>query len=77
MERIKKIGFGGGCHWCTEAVFQAIKGVTKVEQGYISSSTPHSSLSEGVIVHFNPSLVSLEMLIAIHVHTHQLSLIHI
>jgi peptide-methionine (S)-S-oxide reductase len=31
--KIDKIGFGGGCHWCTEAVFQSINGVIKVEQG--------------------------------------------
>lgn len=71
MERIIKIGFGGGCHWCTEAVFQATPGVMRVEQGYISSSAPNTSLSEGIIVHFNPSLVGLELLIAIHLHTHR------
>ena len=37
MMQLKKIGLGGGCHWCTEAVFQAFNGVEKVEQGYISS----------------------------------------
>ena len=34
------IGFGGGCHWCTEAVFEAIAGVTQVEQGWITSVPP-------------------------------------
>ena len=29
---VEKIAVGGGCHWCTEAVFQALKGVEKVEQ---------------------------------------------
>ena len=37
IEKKSKIGFGGGCHWCTEAFFQALLGVEKVEQGWIAS----------------------------------------
>ncbi len=68
--RDKKIGFGGGCHWCTEAVFASIKGVTKVEQGWIASNPPHDAYSEAVIVNFLPSVVSLPDLINVHLHTH-------
>ncbi len=64
------IAFGGGCHWCTEAVFKALKGVLKVDQGYIASTAPNESFSEGVIVTYKPNIISLEQLIEIHLHTH-------
>ena len=65
-----KVGFGGGCHWCTEGVFQSLKGILKVEQGWISSLGDNSEFSEGVIVHFNTEVISLEDLIEIHLYTH-------
>ncbi|MEO7523117.1 MAG: peptide-methionine (S)-S-oxide reductase [Ferruginibacter sp.] len=68
--KIEKIGLGGGCHWCTEAFFQSLKGVEKVEQGWICSIAPNDSFSEAVIVHYNPILIPLKILIAIHLHTH-------
>ncbi|CAM4192577.1 peptide-methionine (S)-S-oxide reductase [Zobellia nedashkovskayae] len=66
-----KIALGGGCHWCTEAVFQSLNGVNKVEQGFISSTGNHSAFSEAIIVHFNPIVISLKELIEIHLHTHK------
>ncbi len=65
-----KIALGGGCHWCTEAVFQSLKGVEKVEQGYVASIHENNSFSEAIIVHFNNEEISLETLIEIHLHTH-------
>jgi len=71
MAEIEKIAMGGGCHWCTEAVFQSLKGVQLVEQGFIASHGNSDKFSEGVIVHFDPHLIPLEVLIEIHLHTHQ------
>lgn len=31
---MEKVAFGGGCFWCTEAVFKMLKGVSKVLPGY-------------------------------------------
>ncbi|WP_373056469.1 peptide-methionine (S)-S-oxide reductase [Zunongwangia sp. H14] len=67
---LKKIAFGGGCHWCTEAIFQALKGVSRVEQGYVASTGENSGFSEAVIIHFNPEAISLKRLIEIHLRTH-------
>lgn len=76
MDHISKIGFGGSCHWCTEAIFQSLKGVHKVEQGWIASQKEKSDFSEAVIVHFNPENISLETLIAVHLHTHSCTSLH-
>ena len=73
---IKKIGFGGGCHWCAEAVFTSLKGVHKVEQGFIQSVTPFNTFSEAVIVIFDTSLITLKDLTEIHLHTHASSSMH-
>lgn len=70
-ENLEKIALGGGCHWCTEAVFQSLKGVRTVEQGYVSFKSGEESFSEAVIVHFKPLKISLERLIEVHLYTHQ------
>jgi peptide-methionine (S)-S-oxide reductase len=67
---MKKIGFGGGCHWCTEAVFQSLKGVRQVDQGWIKSVAPYDSFSEAVVVHFRPEIIDYKTLIEIHLLTH-------
>ncbi|MGB7843442.1 MAG: peptide-methionine (S)-S-oxide reductase [Salinimicrobium sp.] len=76
MTKLKKIGLGGGCHWCTEAVFQAVPGVERVEQGYIASEGAASSFSEAVIIHYPSKKAFLEQLIRIHLHTHSSTSAH-
>jgi peptide-methionine (S)-S-oxide reductase len=43
---IQKITFGNGCFWCTEAIFQSVKGVKKVESGYMGGVTKNPTYIE-------------------------------
>jgi peptide-methionine (S)-S-oxide reductase len=33
--------FANGCFWCTEAIFEQLKGVVKVTSGYMGGNTPN------------------------------------
>ena len=66
----RKIGLGGGCHWCTEGVFESLLGIAKVNQGWIASSGENSDFSEAVEVYFDPAVISLSDLVEIHLYTH-------
>ena len=74
--KLNKLGLGGGCHWCTEGIFQSLRGVHRVEQGWISSTAPHDAFSEAVIVHYDPSEITADDLIEIHLATHACEAAH-
>src|SRR6195952_1575905 len=71
-----KIGFGGSCHWCTEAVFQSLRGVAEVKQGWIASDGGAEDFSEAVIVGFDPAVISLDTLVEVHLHSHSCTSLH-
>lgn len=75
-QKLHKIGFGGGCHWCTEGIFVSLQGVKQVQQGWIAGPAPDDDFSEAVIVHFDPKAISLNDLITIHLETHASSSDH-
>ncbi|MFK8164285.1 MAG: peptide-methionine (S)-S-oxide reductase [Lewinella sp.] len=70
MQTLQRIALGGGCHWCTEGVFVSLRGVARVEQGWVSSTPPNDTFSEAVIVHYDPGVITVEDLIAVHLETH-------
>ena len=60
---LENAGFGGGCHWCTEAVFQSLRGVTEVAQGFIAADPPHQAYSEAVSVTWDPDLIGFDVVV--------------
>ena len=72
---------GGGCFWCTEAVFQEVKGVEKVVSGYAGGKVPGrptyreicsglTGAAEVVQITFDASLLSYDALLVIFMTTH-------
>jgi len=46
MSQIKTITLGGGCFWCTEAVYVKVRGVTDVESGYSNGQVARPSYED-------------------------------
>jgi peptide-methionine (S)-S-oxide reductase len=79
-ERSEVATLGGGCFWCTDAVFSMLEGVQQVEPGYAGGSVPnptYEQVSTGTTGHaevvqltFNPDVISfrqiLEVFFAVH-----------
>ena len=65
-----RVGLGGSCHWCTEAIFQSLNGVTRVQQGWLSAADQDDFFSEGVLIEYDARIISLHTLIEIHLYTH-------
>ena len=75
--------FGGGCFWCTEAVFKMLDGVESVTSGYAGGTTENPTYqevssgttghAESVQIAFDPSKVSYKTLLTIFFATHDAS----
>ncbi len=72
---------GGGCFWCTEAVFQKVKGVEKVVSGYAGGNAPGrptyreicsglSGFAEVIRITFDATMISYEDILVIFMTTH-------
>jgi peptide-methionine (S)-S-oxide reductase len=69
------ITLGGGCFWCTEAVYERVKGVSAVESGYCNGQVVNPSYeqvcsgntghAEVVRVRFDPADISLREVLEI------------
>ena len=72
--------FGGGCFWCTEAVFRSLRGIIDVAPGYAGGTVEHPTyeqVSEGTTGHaevvrfeYDPSRISFRDLLNVFFATH-------
>ncbi|MDO8470768.1 MAG: peptide-methionine (S)-S-oxide reductase MsrA [bacterium] len=72
--------FGGGCFWCTEAVFKELRGVVSVASGYAGGNTEHPSYgevsmgrtghAEVIKIEFDPQEISYRDLLTVFFATH-------
>lgn len=72
--------FGGGCFWCTEAVFDALQGVSLVEPGYCGGHVERPTYEqicradtghiEVIRIGFDPNVISYEVLLEVFFATH-------
>ncbi|MBN1115952.1 MAG: peptide-methionine (S)-S-oxide reductase MsrA [Bacteroidales bacterium] len=74
------IVLGGGCFWCTEAVFNQVQGVLSVTPGYSGGNTENPTYNdvcsgetghaEVIKIEFDPTIVPVETIIEIFFSTH-------
>lgn len=72
--------FGGGCFWCTEAVFKEMKGVSRVSPGYAGGHVAHPTYNqvcegttghaEVVRVEYDPDKVKYDDLLTVFFASH-------
>jgi peptide-methionine (S)-S-oxide reductase len=77
---VAKATFGGGCFWCTEAVYAEIRGVKSVTSGYTGGRIPNPNYkqvcsgltghAEAVEIEYDPAVVPYEKLLEIFFATH-------
>lgn len=72
--------FGGGCFWCTEAVFSELKGVSNVESGYSGGTvknptyrevcTGETGHAEVIKITYDPKVIAYKKLLEVFFLTH-------
>src|SRR3989344_4963397 len=72
--------FGGGCFWCTEAVFSELKGVMSVKPGYAGGETSDPTYeevsmgktnhAEVIRIEYDPTQISYHNLLTVFFSTH-------
>jgi peptide-methionine (S)-S-oxide reductase len=76
----KQLIIGGGCFWCTEAVFELLKGVSDVESGYANGESPDptyrdictgdTGYAEVIKISYDDAIIDVDTLLDIFFATH-------
>ena len=79
-KNLEKATLGGGCFWCTEAVFKELKGVKEVLPGYSGGpvknpsyrevTTGRTGHAEVVQITYDPETISFSEILEVHFRTH-------
>ena len=80
-QNIKKATVGGGCFWCTEAVFQEVEGIIEVVSGYSGGQVPgrptYREICSGLTGHaeviqitYDAEVISFQEILMIFMTTH-------
>ncbi|MEP1032573.1 peptide-methionine (S)-S-oxide reductase MsrA [Ekhidna sp.] len=77
---MEKATFGSGCFWCTEAMFQRLKGVSQVKSGYAGGHTQNPTYkeictgktghAEVIQLDYDPNVISYDELLEVFWKTH-------
>ncbi|MBV9228091.1 MAG: peptide-methionine (S)-S-oxide reductase MsrA [Chloroflexi bacterium] len=80
MAQLETATLAGGCFWCTEAIFNRLKGVTSVVPGYAASKvanpsyqevcTGRTGAAEAIQITYDPSVIPYKKLLEIFWHLH-------
>lgn len=80
MGKLATATFGGGCFWCTEAVFLELQGVEKVTSGYSGGRVPNPTYeqvcsgttghAEVIQIEYDPEKIDFSQLLEVHFKTH-------
>ncbi|NNC70770.1 MAG: peptide-methionine (S)-S-oxide reductase MsrA [Flavobacteriaceae bacterium] len=80
LQNLELATFGNGCFWCTEAIFEQLEGVYKVESGYAGGSVKNPSYrevctgntghAEVIRLQYDPEKISYRELLDVFFNTH-------
>ena len=78
--KIESVAFGGGCFWCSEAIFLTLRGVIHVTSGYAGGKVENPNYemvsmgetghAEVILVEYNPAEISFSKLLEVFFESH-------